>query len=473
MRDIYGLVINGREVLDGPTFPVPFPWDGSHVTRVVLADRQQVTQAVGAAEAAGEVARRLPLWRRAEILDAVAGELAQRREELAVLVTHEVGKPIKDSRAEVDRSVSTLHFAADATRALHDATIPLDAMKGGEGRFGAVVREPVGIIAAITGFNFPLLLACHKVGPAIGGGNTVVLKPTPQTSASSIELARLFADAGLPEGILNVVTGGREQGEQLVSDPRVRLITFTGSTAVGKNIAASAGYKRVLLELGSTAANIVDADANLTQAADRCVAGGFSAVGQSCISVQRIYAHQSIYAQFTAMLVDRVRALRIGDPRDDGVDVASVVSVEAAERIAAWIQAAEADGAQVMVGGARQGSVVEPTVISGIQSPMRVVRDEIFGPVIGVAPFSRFSEAIALVNDSRYGLQAGVFTNNLGHAMEAIQDIRSGSVLINDASSFRADHMPYGGVKDSGWGKEGPAAALAEMTERKVVMVRL
>ncbi len=473
MRDIYGLVINGREVLDGPTFPVAFPWDGSHVARVVLADRQQVTEAVGAAESAGEVARRLPLWRRAEILDAVARELAQRREELAVLVTHEVGKPIKDSRVEVDRSVSTLHFAADATRALHDATIPFDAMKGGEGRLGAVVREPVGIIAAITGFNFPLLLACHKVGPAIGGGNTVVLKPTPQTSASSIELARLFVEAGLPEGVLNVVTGGREHGEQLVSDPRVRLITFTGSTAVGKSIAASAGYKRVLLELGSNAANIVDEDAHLTLAADRCVTGGFSAVGQSCISVQRIYAHHSIYAPFTAMLVERVRALRVGDPRDEAVDVASVVSVEAAERIAAWIQAAEADGAQVVLGGARQGSVVAPTVISGIQSAMRVVRDEIFGPVIGVAPFSHFGEAIALVNDSRYGLQAGVFTNNLGHAMEAIQDIRSGSVLINEASSFRADHMPYGGVKDSGWGKEGPAAALAEMTERKVVMVRL
>lgn len=301
----------------------------------------------------------------------------------------------------------------------------------------------------------------------------MVLKPTPQTSASSVVLARLFLEAGLEAGTLNLVTGDAEQGEQLVCDPRVRLVTFTGSTAVGKHIADITGFKRVLLELGSNAATIVDADANLTVAAERCIAGGFSAVGQSCISVQRVYAHERIYAQFVELLVKLAGELKVGDPRDDTVDVPSLISVTAAERIVEWVHAAEADGAEVRLGGGRRGGVVEPTIIGDIRPSMRVATDEVFGPVIGVASFSTFADAVALVNDSRYGLQAGVFTNNLQHALQAIRDIRSGSVLINEVSSFRADHMPYGGVKDSGWGKEGPAAALAEMTERKVVLVRI
>jgi acyl-CoA reductase-like NAD-dependent aldehyde dehydrogenase len=467
------LFMGGNWLRTETTYPLEFPYSGEVFTNVSLASTKDAEMAVEIAISAKKSMSELPLWKRAEILNRAADLLLEREEEIATLIVFETGKILKDARGEVKRSVSTLRFAAEAARQLHGEMIPIDAMQGGEGRLAFTIREPIGIIGAITGFNFPLLLAAHKVGPAIAGGNPTILKPAPQTPLSSFEFAKILEQAGLPQGGLSVITGDAEVGEYLVRHPEIPVITFTGSSQVGKRISEIARYKKVLLELGSNAATIIDANADLDLAIERCTIGGFSAVGQSCISVQRVYVHQDIYNQFLEQLAIKVKNLKIGDPFAEDTDVPTLISFEATQRISEWVKEAVELGARLLVGGKINGRILEPTLLAEVTPDMKISCEEVFGPVITVAPFQSFSDAVDLVNRSRYGLQAGVFTNNMSHAFYAIKHIEAGGIQINEVSNFRADHMPYGGVKDSGMSKEGPKYALEEMTVPKLVSFRM
>ncbi|KAB2336301.1 aldehyde dehydrogenase family protein [Cytobacillus depressus] len=473
LEKVYPIYIGGKWSNTKETYPLEFPYNGEVVTNVALATTKEAEEAVDSAISAKKVMAELPLWKRAEILNRAADLLIERQDALAELMVYETGKIFRDTKTEIARSASTLRFAADAARALQGDMIPIDAMKGGEGRLMFTIREPIGVIGAITGFNFPLLLAAHKVGPAIAGGNPTVLKPAPQTPLSSFELARIFEEAGLPKGGLSVITGDVEVGEYLVKHPNVPVISFTGSSEVGKRISEIARYKKVLLELGSNSATIIDKDSNIDYAIDRCVVGGFGASGQSCISVQRVYVHKEYYEEFLERLAAKINNLKIGNPFDEDTDVSTLISFEATSRVSGWVREAVESGARLLAGGEVKGRILEPTLLADVTSDMKVSCEEIFGPVIVVSPFESFTNVVDLVNDSRYGLQTGVFTNNINNAFYAIKNIESGGININEIPSFRADHMPYGGVKDSGIGKEGPKYSLEEMTVEKLVSFRI
>ncbi|MET3504562.1 aldehyde dehydrogenase family protein [Halalkalibacter oceani] len=461
--------IGGNWLTLEQTYPLEFPYTGEVIAHVSLATVEEAEEAVNLAVSAKKKLAELPLWKRAEILNKAADKLIERIEEIAALIVFENGKSIKDARGEVIRTASTLRFSADAAKELQGEMIPIDAMEGGEGRLAFTLREPVGIVAAISGFNFPLLIGAHKIGPALAGGNPVILKPSRATPLSSIELAKILAEAGLPAGGLSVLTGGAAVGEYLVKHPDVDLVTFTGSSAVGKHLSEIAKYKKVLLELGSNAATIVDEDANIELAVERCYAGGFGSVGQSCISVQRVYVHKTNYEEFLQRLGQKIASMKIGNPFDEETDVPTLISQDETKRISEWIKEAESLGARIITGGNTNGRILEPTLLADVTSDMKVSCEEIFGPVIATAPFEDFSEAVELVNHSRYGLQAGLFSNNMQNIFYAIKHIQAGGVQINEVSNFRADHMPYGGMKDSGIGKEGPKYALEEMTTKKLV----
>ncbi|WP_257352273.1 aldehyde dehydrogenase family protein [Pseudalkalibacillus decolorationis] len=467
------IFIDSKWTVTETTYTLTFPYTGEAITEVSLATRKEAEKAVQSAVSAKKDVAELPLWKRAAILNKAAELVSQRQEELATLIVYETGKTLRDAKGEVNRAVSTLRFSAEAARSLHGDMIPIDAMEGGEGRISYTIREPIGVVAAITGFNFPLLLAAHKLGPAIAGGNPVILKPAPQTPLSSLELAKIFEQSGLPQNGLQVLTGDAEVGEYLVVHPETALITFTGSSKVGKQIRQIAGYKKVLLELGSNAATVIDCGANLDLAVERCVMGSMSSVGQSCISVQRVFVHETLYEEFIDRVKDVVTGLKTGDPFSENTDVPSLISLEASERISDWIQEAVESGARLLAGGNLKDRILEPTLLADVKPDMKVSCEEIFGPVITVAPFISFVDAVNEVNNSKYGLQAGVFTNNMSHAFYSIKHIQAGGVQINEVSNFRADHMPYGGVKDSGMGKEGPKYALDEMTVPKLVGFRM
>ncbi|MBI0579862.1 aldehyde dehydrogenase family protein [Neobacillus cucumis] len=467
------ICIGGEWITLDKTYPIEFPYTGEVIAQVSLTTLKEAEEAVMTAVAAKKVMSEIPLWKRAEILNKAADLLTGREEEIASLIVYENGKTLSDAIGEVKRTVSTLRFSAEAARDLHGEMIPIDAMQGGEGRLAFTIREPIGVVTGITGFNFPLLLAAHKIGPAIAGGNPVILKPAPQTPLSSFEFAKILAEAGLPLGGLSVITGDAEVGEYLVKHPEVNLITFTGSSEVGKKISGIAKYKKVLLELGSNAATIVDSNANLELAIDRCYTGGFGTVGQSCISVQRVYVHKDSYEQFITRLAKKISSLKTGDPFNEETDIPTLISMAATNRVSDWIGEAITAGARLITGGHIKGRILEPTLLADVTQEMKVSCEEIFGPVIVVSPFNDFKDAVDQVNQSRYGLQAGVFTNNLNHAFYAIKHIEAGGVQINEVSNFRADHMPYGGVKDSGMGKEGPKYTLEEMTVPKLVGFRM
>lgn len=416
----------------------------------------------------------LPAYKRADILRKTSDLLAQQTEEFALTLAYEAGKPIRDARAEVGRAVQVLRFAADEAKKIEGELVPMDAAIGGENRLGMVYKYPIGVVAAITPFNFPLNLVLHKVAPAIAAGNTVILKPADKTPLTSVMLVKLFEEAGLPKGALNVVLGrGSVIGEKLVTDKRVKKITFTGSEKVGLAIKQQAGLKKVTLELGSNAPNIVFQDANLDQAVEGLVKGAFAFSGQVCISVQRIYVERTIYQPFLDRFIPKVKALKVGNPLDEETDIGGLITPDEAKRAFDWIQEATKQGAHIETGGTLQGSVLTPTVLTHVLPDMKVVCQEVFAPIVSVIPFDSEEEAIAYANDSEFGLQAAVFTNDINRAFRVAKHLETGGVWINEISTYRQDNYPYGGVKLSGVGKEGVKYAMEDMLETKFIGIHL
>ena len=449
------------------------PYDGTEIGRVPRQGPDDVDRAVAAAgRALAEVA--FPPWKRAEVLDSAARLLGERSEDFARGIAREAAKPIRTARVEVARAVSTFTFAAVEARRLTGDMVPIDAAQIGEGRLAFTLRVPVGVVAAISPFNFPLNLVAHKVAPAIAAGCPVVLKPASQTPLSALALASLLVDeCGLPAGYLSVVTGGGgEVGNALVEHPDVAYISFTGSSEVGWGISAKAGRKKVALELGNNSPVVIDADGDWDTAARSIAATGFSHAGQSCVSVQRVYVHADVAEPFNQALVKLVSDLVVGDPLEEATDVSALISEGERDRVSSWVDEAVGAGARLLTGGVVEDGILRPTVLSGVTPDMKVCRDEVFGPVVAVQACASFDEGLRLADDTRYGLQAGVFTASLASAVQAARELHFGTVLVNEVPTWRADQMPYGGVRESGNTKEGPAWAVRAMTEERLVVIR-
>jgi glyceraldehyde-3-phosphate dehydrogenase (NADP+) len=473
MKKHYPLLIGGKDVEGGRKLPVLNPWDGSQVSEVSLAGEDEMGLAAEAALGAFGTWRRAPTHRRAACLERMAAGIRRRREELADVITAEAGKPIALARGEVDRAVNTFRLAVEEARRIGGEVIPLDLQPDGEGRIGLTARFPLGPVAAISPFNFPLNLVAHKVAPALAAGNTVVLKPASKTPVSAHILGEIALEAELPPGVLNVVPAEVETAEKIVTDPRIRMVTFTGSAEVGWRLRAKAERKKVLLELGGNASAVVEADADLDFAARRIALGSFAYSGQICISVQHVLVHQAAYDSFKSSFLAAVRALGVGDPRDERTVVGPVISAKETHRVMDWIEDAKRAGAVLLTGGKREGTLVMPTVLEGTDAAMKVGCREVFGPVVTLDSYGDFREAVARVNASCYGLQAGVFTRSLQRAFEGFRELEVGGVIVNDYPTFRVDHMPYGGVKDSGLGREGVRYAVEEMTELRLMVANL
>lgn len=468
----YPMRIGGELVRTENPRQIEVPYDGTPVATVYEASREHVEAAVEAAAAAAPVMRELTLAERAAILRKAHSKLLERRDELARIISSESGKPIREARLEVERASQTLLFSAEEAHRLCGEVVPMEASPAGKGRWAMTLREPLGVIAAITPFNFPLNLALHKIGPAIAAGNAVIHKPASATPLSALMLAEILETCGLPKGALNVVTGpGGAIGDLLSCHPRIAMITFTGSAEVGQRIRKLAGMKRVTLELGSNSAVILEEDADLDEAVPRCVTGSFAHSGQVCISVQRIFVHSNIREGFLERFVEATRRLKIGHPLDPSTEISSLITPQDAERIESWIAEAVEAGARLLTGGRRIGrATVEPAILSDVPPHVRLSSKEAFGPVVAVNSYERLDEAIRMVNDSEYGLQAGIYTRDLRKAFQAARQVHVGGFLINDVPQYRVDHMPYGGVKLSGTGREGPRYAIQEMTEVKLVV---
>ncbi len=467
----YPMRIGGEFVKTPNPRAVELPYDGSVVGTIYEAARAQVDAAAEAAAAAAPVMRELTLDERAVILRKAQEKVIERREELALAISSESGKPLKEARAEVDRSSQTLLFASEEAHRLRGEVVPMEAAPAGKGRWAMTLREPLGVIAAITPFNFPLNLAMHKIGPAIAAGNAVVHKPASATPISALIMAGIFEECGLPKGALNVVTGpGGAIGDLLTLHNDIAMITFTGSPDVGVRIRNLAGMKRVTLELGSNCAVIIDEDADLDDAVPRCVTGSFAHSGQVCISVQRIFAHRAIRDEFLERFVEGTRKLKIGHPHDPATDISSLITVKEAERVQEWIAEAVSSGAKLVAGGVRRRATIEPTVLTDAPAHVRLSCKEAFGPVAVVNSYETLDQAIDMVNASEYGLQAGIYTRDLRKAFTAARRVHVGGFLINEVPQYRVDQMPYGGVKLSGTGREGPKYAIEEMTETKLVV---
>jgi acyl-CoA reductase-like NAD-dependent aldehyde dehydrogenase len=468
-----GVFIDGHWVDGGPTAEIKSPYDGSRVGVVTLAGPQQIEQAIDSSVRAFKATKRSPAFARKNVLRSISAKIAERREQFARIMALEAGKPIKTARAEVDRAIFTFSVAAEEAGRIGGEFLPLDLQEFTAGRWGIVRRFPVGPIAAITPFNFPLNLVAHKVAPAIASGCTVVLKPAPQTPLTALMLAEVVQDSGWPAGGLNVIPTTNEDAALIVSDDRLKMLSFTGSSAVGWKLKANAGKKKVTLELGGNAAAIIHSDADLDFAAERCAVAGFSYSGQSCISVQRILVHKSAFEPFLQKFVDRAKKLKAGDPLDESTDIGPLIRESDAERAVKWVQEAVAGGANLVIGGGRKGSVVEPTILTNTRAEMKVNCEEVFAPVKTVEPYEDFGDALARVNRSPYGLQAGLFTNDARLIFRAYEELEVGGLIVGDVPTFRIDHMPYGGVKDSGLGREGLRYAIEEMTEPRLLAMNL
>ena len=448
------------------------PYDNSLVATVPLAGEAEFDRAASAAVAAAPAMARMPAYERAALLMRVSAALTRDRSAIARTLAAEAGKPLKDALVETDRAAMTFQVAAEEARRLSGEVIPLDLAAHGAGRIGIVRRFPIGPIAAISPFNFPLNLSAHKLAPALAAGNTIVLKPATKTPLSAMTLGRLLHEAGAPEGAVHVLPMSREVGDRLVTDERFKLLTFTGSSPVGWAMKARAGRKKVILELGGNAGVIVDHDADVAFAAKRVAVGGFAFAGQSCISVQRVYVHDRVFDAFAAELVRLVEALKVGDPLDETTDIGPMIEEDEAARIESWVREATAAGARVLTGGKRLGGAMfAPTVMTDVPTDAKLCAEEVFAPLVGLWRFSRLEEAIAEVNRSRFGLQAGLFTRDLQGTFLAYDALEVGGVIINDVPTWRIDHMPYGGVKESGLGREGPRYTIEEMTEPKLMVI--
>jgi acyl-CoA reductase-like NAD-dependent aldehyde dehydrogenase len=466
------LLIAGEWVETGEWQEVRSPYSGEVVGRVPKAGADDARRAIDAAEAAMQ--EPLPAHKRAEILVRVAAALGRRHDEVARLIADEAGKPMKAARIEASRAMSTYTFSAVEARKLAGEMVPMDASQAGEGKLAFTLRRPIGVVGAISPFNFPLNLVAHKIAPALAAGCAVVLKPAGQTPLSALLLAELETEAGLPPGWLNVLVGpASEIGDVLVEDERVKAITFTGSSEVGWGLRERAARKRVNLELGNATPLIVEADADVEAAAAATAQHGFSFAGQSCISIQRVYVQRSVYDDYLERLLPKVEQLVLGDPADEETDVGPVIDGGARERILEWIDEARSGGAEILTGGELEGELIRPTVIANARADLNVSCEEVFGPVVTVNPYDALDQAIEFANGTRYGLQGGIFTSNVQTAFRAARELEFGGVTVNEAPTFRADQMPYGGVKDSGNTREGPAYAVRELTEQRVVVLDL
>jgi acyl-CoA reductase-like NAD-dependent aldehyde dehydrogenase len=470
----YKMYINGQWVESEKSTTVRNPYNNDELGSLPQASMDQVDQAIEAAHKAKSVMAALPIYKRVEILEKTAEQILANKEKVTKSIIDEAGKAWKWASVETERAAENLKFAASECLQLKGETVPMDASKGSENRAGFWMRFPVGVVGAIPPFNFPLNLVVHKVAPAIAAGNSIVLKPASNTPGPSQLLVEYLLEAGLPETAINLVYGnGSTVGEAIVKDERVAKITFTGSPPVGRRIKQVSGLKKVTLELGSNAGTIIDENADLDLAVNRCLMGSFAYSGQVCISVQRIYIHKSIFKTFADRFAQKTGELQVGDPSEQSTDVGPMISEHESMRVEKWVGNAVNGGAKILAGGNRKGSVYEPTVLVDVDKEMEVVCQEVFGPVVSLMSFEKFSDAVDMVNDSIFGLQAGVFTKDIGHAFEAIKKIDTGGVIINDVPTYRADHMPYGGNKESGIGREGARFAIEEMTNLKMIVFNL
>jgi acyl-CoA reductase-like NAD-dependent aldehyde dehydrogenase len=469
----HGFFVDGRWWDDGDLIDIRAPYDGSLIARVTQGRKNHAEAAIAAAVKAFGTTRRLPAFERQRVLRRIATSMGERKEEFARTLAQEAGKPIKAARTEVERAIFTFNVAAEESTRIYGEYLPLDWQESTAGRWGIVRRFPIGPVAGITPFNFPINLVAHKVAPAMAAGCSMVLKPAPQTPLCSLLLAECVQQAGWPDGGLNVLPLSNDDASLLVTDERIKLISFTGSVPVGWDIKRRAGKKKVVLELGGNAAVIVHSDADLGYAAERCVTGGFGYAGQTCISVQRILVEQSVYGKFTDLFVEGVKKLKSGDPLEESTDVGPLIRESDAIRTVAWIDEAVRAGARLLCGGTRKNLVVEPTVLTGTRPDMKVNCQEVFGPIVTVEPYKDFDAALRQVNNTAYGMQAGIFTRDAKLMFQAYEELELGAVIAGDVPSFRIDQMPYGGVKDSGFGREGLRYAIQEMTEMKLLVMNL
>lgn len=471
MKDLYPILLGGRKKETDEKMPVINPYSGATAATVCLASYDDVRDAISLADRAAVVMAALPSYRRADILQKVSDLIRERRDEFSRTITIENGKPISESRGETERAALTFRIASEEAVRTGGEVIPLDRNRLSEGRWGIVRRFPCGTVFGITPFNFPLNLVAHKIAPAIAAGNPIVLKPASKTPVTALMLGDLLVEAGVPDGGISIIPCAGRTAEEAVADPRVKVLSFTGSASVGWRLKKTAYDKRVLLELGGNAGVVIDRECDLEYAVSRCVAGSFSYAGQVCISVQRIYVHREVHDMFLGRFVGQVRALRLGDPLDEATKVGPMIDEDNLERVRLWLNEAIAAGARVLTGGKRQGNFFEPTVILDATPEMKVSCMEVFAPVVTVAPVDSFEAGLRAVNDSAYGLQAGIFTNSLTNAFRAFETLAVGGVIVNDVPAYRADHMPYGGVKQSGFGREGIRYAIEEMTEVRLMAV--
>lgn len=465
------LLLVGEQVEGRESLAVHFPFDGAEVANVSLADADQLEIALASATAAEPAVAAIPPFRRAEVLNAAAALVAGREDELARQMTLETGNAIWETHFEVQRTVEILRFAAEEARRVTGEIVPIDAVPRGEGRHGYTKRFPVGTVLGITPFNAPLLLVAHKLGPAFAAGNPCVIRPASKTPLSALSLGAILVEAGAPAGSVSVVPCATRLAETLVRDPRVKMLSFTGSAAVGWRLRQLAATPRVTLELGGNGAVIVHEDANLEYAAERCAFGGFMRAGQACISVQRLYVHEGVFDAFKEHLLARIAGLKIGNPLDEDTVVGGLIDEAAAEKAMGLIDDATRGGAEVLCGGTREGTVVAPTLLVGASEEQRVCSEEAFAPIVALAPYSDVDEVIDRANRSDFGLQAGLFTNDLRIVHRAFERLEVGALIVNDVNTFRVDQMPYGGAKQSGHGREGIRWALREMTEERLLVV--
>ncbi len=468
------MYVAGQWIDKPQTIPVENPYDKSVIDTVPRADRGDVERALESAARGAKVMAKLSGLDRYKILRKAADLMTARQEDLGRTISLEEGKILAEGRLEANRAIETILGSAEEAKRLHGETVPVDGAPGGAGKLAFTLRVPCGVVVAISPFNFPLNLVCHKVGPAIAGGNAVIAKPATDTPLSALKLTEILLEAGLPaEGIQCLTGSGGEIGDRLCADPRVRKITFTGSRDIGEHICKIAGLKKVTMELGSNSPVIVMPDANLDKVAEAVAATGYANAGQVCISTQRVLTAGTVYADFLAALKPRVEALTTGNQLDEKVKVGPMIRENDAIRVDEWIREAVGSGARLVTGGQRQGALYAPTVVADVKPEMRISSDELFGPAVVVTPFDDLDQAIALANDSRYGLSAAIFTESLEHAMKFAREVQSGNLHVNWGPQWRADLMPYGGLKESGFGKEGPRYAVEEMTELKLVVLHL
>jgi len=471
----YKMLINGKWLTGQECFEVFNPYNNEVIGTVPKASKDDVENAIESARKAAGVMASMPAHQRSAILQKTSELIKANKNEIAEIIAKESGKAWKYAVGEAGRSVQTFKFASEEAKQSHGEIVPMDASKGSENRFGFFIREPIGIVGAISPFNFPINLVAHKVAPAIASGNSVVLKPASYTPLTALRLGEIMMEAGLPDGALNIIMGGGSTvGNWMVEDPRLAMITFTGSPPVGEFIKNKAGMKRVTLELGSNSAAVLDEDVyDFDFAVNRCVMGSYANSGQVCISIQRIFVHTKIYDTFLEKFVEATKKQVVGDPLDKRCDVGPMIDEGEAKRTEEWVNEAVEQGAKILTGGKRNRTVYEPTVLTNVKPEMKVVAQEIFAPVVSVMPFSDFSDALKMADDSIYGLQVGVFTKDVNKAFKAIKGVNVGGVIVNDVPTYRADHMPYGGNKLSGLGREGLKYAMEEMTNIKMVVFNL